>query len=91
MKNLPRAFCGVRNSRNTEAASRNGLEINSMNDRVFFDTNVLVYAFDQSEPEKRAVAKELMHRHGADGKLVLFVEFLSSDRYPRLYVNSKAD
>ncbi len=47
-----------------------------MNDRVFFDTNVLVYAFDQSEPEKRAVAKELMHRHGAGGKLVLSTQVL---------------
>jgi predicted nucleic acid-binding protein len=29
-------------------------------DRAFFDTNVLVYAFDVEEPEKQAVAQRLL-------------------------------
>lgn len=33
---------------------------------VFLDTNVLVYAFDRSEPEKRAVAQALLDDPGAD-------------------------
>jgi predicted nucleic acid-binding protein len=32
----------------------------SAHDRAFFDTNVLVYAFDTEEPEKQAVAQRLI-------------------------------
>jgi len=31
-----------------------------MSDKVFLDTNVLVYAYDQSEPEKQARAQALL-------------------------------
>lgn len=31
-----------------------------MIDRVFFDTNVLVYAYDKHEPEKRAKAQSML-------------------------------
>jgi len=34
----------------------------SMNDKVFVDTNVLVYAYDRSEPEKQARALEVLDR-----------------------------
>ncbi len=42
-----------------------------MNDKAFFDTNVLVYAFDKSEPEKSTIAKKLIRDFGSKGNLVL--------------------
>lgn len=30
-----------------------------MKDKIFIDTNVLVYAFDESEPKKREIAKKI--------------------------------
>ncbi len=47
-----------------------------MNDKVFFDTNVLVYAFDKSEPEKSAIAKQLIRDFGTEGNLVLSTQVL---------------
>ena len=47
-----------------------------MNDKVFFDTNVLVYAFDRAEPEKGAVARRLIHDCGAKGRIVLSTQVL---------------
>jgi len=47
-----------------------------MNDKVFFDTNVLVYAFDQSEPEKGVIARQLISEFGTDGNLVLSTQVL---------------
>ncbi len=38
-----------------------------MSDRRFFDTNVLVYAYDSSEPGKQRVAQELL-REGLETK-----------------------
>ncbi len=50
----------------------------------FFDTNVLVYAFDEGEPEKRAVALGLIEEHliGEDGTISVQVlrEFYSAVR-----------
>src|SRR3989338_5390991 len=31
-----------------------------MKDKIFFDTNIIVYAYDTAEQEKRNAAKELM-------------------------------
>ena len=42
----------------------------------FFDTNVLVYAFDEGEPEKRAVALALIEEHLVDGDGVISVQVL---------------
>ena len=42
-----------------------------MNDKAFFDTNVLVYAFNKGEPEKGAIARELICEFGTEGNLVL--------------------
>lgn len=42
----------------------------------FFDTNVLVYAFDEGEPEKRAVALALIEEHLIDGDGVVSVQVL---------------
>ena len=47
-----------------------------MSASAFFDTNVLVYAFDQGEPEKAAVAKQLIRDYGKDGDLILSTQVL---------------
>ena len=47
-----------------------------MSDNAFFDTNVLVYAFDNGEPEKNAISKQLIHDFGGDGNLVLSTQVL---------------
>jgi predicted nucleic acid-binding protein len=47
-----------------------------MSGSAFFDTNVLVYAFDQSELEKAAVAKQLIHDYGMNGSLILSTQVL---------------
>lgn len=43
---------------------------------VFFDTNILVYAFDEGEPEKRAVARKLVDEHLVEGDGMLSVQVL---------------
>lgn len=47
-----------------------------MSDKAFFDTNVLVYAFDSSEPGKSAIAKKLIHDFGSDGNLAVSTQVL---------------
>ncbi len=47
-----------------------------MNDKAFFDTNVLVYAFDKNELEKGTIAKRLIGNFGTDGNLVLSTQVL---------------
>ena len=37
-----------------------GLEMICMKDSVFFDTNILVYAYDTHEPKKQQIARELI-------------------------------
>ena len=44
--------------------------------RPFFDTNVLVYAFDEGEPEKREVALALIKEHLEEGDGILSVQVL---------------
>ena len=50
----------------------------------FFDTNVLVYAFDEDEPEKQRISRELIDEHLARGDGMLsvqvFREFYSVSR-----------
>lgn len=50
------------------------------------DTNVLVYAFDEGEPEKREVARRLLDEHLIEGDGMLSVqvlrEFYSATRKP---------
>src|SRR5580704_803766 len=38
---------------------------------VFFDTNILVYQFDRSDPHKRSKAIEIVTSHFSDGKAVI--------------------
>jgi predicted nucleic acid-binding protein len=47
-----------------------------MNDKAFFDTNVLVYVFDKNEPVKSTISKKLVHDYGSDGNLVLSTQVL---------------
>lgn len=44
--------------------------------RAFLDTNVLVYAVDEGEPEKQAVARDLL-RTAVDNEFVLSTQVLS--------------
>lgn len=44
--------------------------------RPFFDTNVLVYAFDAGEPEKREVSEALIDEHWLEGERMLSVQSL---------------
>lgn len=47
-----------------------------MSAKAFFDTNVLVYAFDKNEPEKQAIAKRLIGQFGSDGQLIVSTQVL---------------
>lgn len=42
--------------------------------RVFFDTNVLLYLFDRTSPEKRHVAAEVFSKHQQNGSLRLSLQ-----------------
>ena len=53
-----------------------------MTGSAFFDTNVLVYAEDQDEPEKRAIALKLLAEHIAEDDIVLSAQVLNE-----FYVN----
>jgi len=44
--------------------------------KAFFDTNVLVYAFDKDEPEKGIIARQLIRDYGGSGNLVLSTQVL---------------
>lgn len=48
-----------------------------MRDRVFFDTNILVYANDSSEPYKQQIARELIKKALAGQTAVISVQVLS--------------
>ena len=50
--------------------------------RSFFDTNVLVYLFDEDEPEKKARAQEVYGREAGAGRMVLSTQVLQE-----FYVN----
>lgn len=47
-----------------------------MSDKVFLDTNVLVYPFDPSEPDKRAAAIRRLMREQARGACVVSTQVL---------------
>jgi len=50
--------------------------------RSFFDTNVLLYLFDGSEPQKKARAQETLSGEAARGRVVLSTQVLQE-----FYVN----
>ena len=45
-------------------------------ERCFFDTNVLLYAFDDPQPTKQAIARKLIERLGRERKAVLSTQVL---------------
>lgn len=47
-----------------------------MSARVFVDTNVLVYLFDESEPKKKALAAQALEREGDTSELVVSTQVL---------------
>jgi predicted nucleic acid-binding protein len=47
-----------------------------MSGRVFFDTNVLVYLFDEDSPAKQVRAKEVFNEHARVGHIVLSPQVL---------------
>ena len=44
--------------------------------KVFFDTNVLIYACDQRDPIKQQIAENLLRSHAEDGTGVVSVQTL---------------
>ena len=48
-----------------------------MSDRAFFDTNILVYAYDQHDPRKQSKAQEVLTDGIERENLVLSVQVLS--------------
>ena len=49
---------------------------NYMTGKVFFDTNVLVYAFDSADPRKQTIARNLIRNYGSSGNLYLSTQVL---------------
>ncbi len=47
-----------------------------MNDRAFFDTNILVYLFDKREAQKRTIVGELLGRYFSKERGVLSTQVL---------------
>lgn len=47
-----------------------------MSDKAFFDTNILVYAFDKNETQKSPIAKQLISEYGGKGNLILSTQVL---------------
>lgn len=47
-----------------------------MSDRLFVDTNVIVYLFDADSPEKQQRAREIFEAEGPHGRLVLSTQVL---------------
>lgn len=50
--------------------------MNCMSVKYFADMNILVYAFDSSEPEKQEIAQQILERHGNTGELMLSTQIL---------------
>jgi len=44
--------------------------------RAFFDTNILIYLFDEDSPEKKALAQQLFERETDAGRAVLSTQVL---------------
>ena len=53
-----------------------------MSDRVFLDTNILVYLYDSDQPDKQARARALVERFGLSDAIVISTQVLQE-----FYVN----
>ena len=64
--------------RNPKAAGETaiGRGTSFMSGRAFFDSNILVYLFDESSPAKQARAREVFDRHGRTGQIVVSPQVL---------------
>lgn len=47
-----------------------------MSAKLFFDTNILVYAFDHGEKEKQKIAQDLLNTEGSMGEISLSTQVL---------------
>lgn len=47
-----------------------------MRDRVFLDTNVFLYVYDEDAPEKRTAAREVIGRHGLENELCISTQVI---------------
>jgi len=47
-----------------------------MSGKYFADTNILVYAFDNREPEKQKIALQILEQYGNTGELVVSTQVL---------------
>lgn len=47
-----------------------------MTDRIFLDTNILVYLFDTDSPAKQHTVRDLLSRQALDGKVMLSTQVL---------------
>lgn len=61
-----------------------------MSVKAFFDTNVLVYAFDQADLYKQEIAKRLIREFGIDGQLVLSTQVLQELYVTLIKMNKNA-
>ncbi len=44
--------------------------------KFFFDSNILVYVFDRSAPQKREIARGLLRDHASEGDILLSTQVL---------------
>jgi predicted nucleic acid-binding protein len=47
-----------------------------MSERIFLDTNILVYLFDYDSPVKQRLAREILEKYGPTGSLLLSTQVL---------------
>jgi predicted nucleic acid-binding protein len=47
-----------------------------MNDRVFLDTNIFLYVYDEDAPEKQSTAKDVIQRHGLESVLCISTQVI---------------
>jgi predicted nucleic acid-binding protein len=47
-----------------------------MSDRIFLDTNVLVYLFDKDSPEKQRCAREILSSKELQGRIIISTQVL---------------
>jgi len=47
-----------------------------MSGKKFADSNVLVYAFDSSEPKKQNIAQNLLKKEGSKGRIIISTQVL---------------
>jgi predicted nucleic acid-binding protein len=54
-----------------------GLETNYMNDKIFLDTNILVYAYNSDDPTKQKITVKLLREDFAEKEICTSVQVLN--------------